>query len=234
MDRDYKLLTGEICATPDGRHYDFMRRVFVQYLQKESATAALVNDLFFQSFLPKCQTMDVFQSTFDLLLRRMDDKMTTNLFCNVVNRMNDLEGDSLSSSKVRPPVLTLAVPTHWLRLVSVPDKLAATHVEFLLLVLHPGTNTGNCWEPMLGTQRPTILLEHFGLRCVGCPWRVTNRQPRSPDLTVFGNVSFASVAQLLPRGDGASIGNPEEASRYLAQGTDVEEEHVQQGPSAEA
>lgn len=114
-----------------------MRRVFVQYLQKESATAALVNDLFFQSFLPKCQTMDVIQSTFDLLLRRIDDKMTTNLFCNVVNRMNDLEGGSLSSSKVRPPVLTLAVPTHWLRLVSVPDKLAATHVEFLLLVLHP-------------------------------------------------------------------------------------------------
>lgn len=84
---------------------------------------------------------------------------------------------------------------------------------------------------MLGHKGPRFFWSTLDYVVSVALGEFTNRQPPSPDLTVFGNVSFASVAQLLPRGDGASIGNPEEASRYFAEGTDVKKNTYNKDPA---
>jgi len=150
----YQHFQSSVCVSKDGKHDELMRIVFAKYLEiVEGDDAAVKAAKLFQQLEQDAKSRDVIQSSFDLLLEFLGEKMEPKLFAQVVARMGRLEKQSREKDSVIPPA-TLPIPVTWVRLVKLQDA-APPHAAFLLQVLRSGTGE----RDLLGA-----MMAHYGQR----------------------------------------------------------------------
>ncbi|CAE8601890.1 unnamed protein product, partial [Polarella glacialis] len=196
----YQFILSDICKSSNGRHDALMQRVFAKYLRKEDEGPVKAAAMF-QVLLKDARSMDVIQASFDLLVEHLDGHSELGLLRAVVQRMGALELESAQTqneTKHTAPQATLPMPTHWLRLVELP-KTAPPHMDFLLHVLHTGTEPTVLLGAMIAKYGPRFFWDSLG-HVLSCPTdKLLKQATPAPALEVLKEIDLAVVSGVLER-----------------------------------
>lgn len=132
--QDYIYVQTEICKTSDGRYDHLMEKVLESFLQRNSQTADVVDDgaEMFKSLLAVAKSMDVIQSCFDLVARRLGAASCRALLWDTVARMKALDARLAEQQQSPPP------GDHDEELQLIPDHTKPLPTAWLIFVPHPG------------------------------------------------------------------------------------------------
>eukprot|EP00927_Polykrikos_kofoidii_P003910 TRINITY_DN11568_c0_g1_i1.p1 TRINITY_DN11568_c0_g1~~TRINITY_DN11568_c0_g1_i1.p1 ORF type:complete len:2249 (+),score=331.38 TRINITY_DN11568_c0_g1_i1:674-6748(+) len=156
----YKFIQSDICKSKDGRNDALMQRVFERYLQKDDLSAVQAS-IMFTTLLRDARNRDVILTSFDLLIKRLDNRIDTESMQMVVKRMHVLEKEWLQdSTSSRLPKAYLPVPVAWVHLVKLPEG-SSPHCDFLLHVLYSDTGPRGLLGVMLAKYGSVFFWDIF-------------------------------------------------------------------------